>query len=68
MTPTSTIEKFEIEVGDDARVHSLVVYTGTRRGAVRAALKRWRAREEGETCLVLRRPNCRPIRFMEVEA
>ena len=62
---TDTIESFEIEVGDDARVHSLVVYTGTERGAIRAALKRWRAREEGETCLVLRRPNCRPIRFME---
>lgn len=54
-------EAWEIEVGNLAVVTETMTYVGTHLGAVRAAKKRWRERQQSETSLTLSRPGCRPI-------
>lgn len=64
---SSPRETWEIEAGNAAVVTECYSYHGTERGAIRAAAKRWRERTPEESVLILRRPDCRPLRMWRTE-
>ena len=60
-------EAWEIEAGNSATVTELRTYHGTELGAVRAGARRWRARRENETVVMVRRPGCKAVRTWREE-
>lgn len=67
MTNTTAKELWTIDIGNVAYRCALVLYKGTRLGAVRYAKRLWRSRNSETTHVSLRRPGCSPVLLMKQE-